>query len=73
MNYSKSDIEEARRLADQAQAQVDAQAQTILDTRRSGAYTGTADRDLETKAQIRDQAQAQLRRILEGVGSDNSS
>ena len=65
MKYSDADIEEARRLAEQAQAQVDTQAEMIARMQRSGLSTAIAEEALRTMSRIRDQMRARLKSMME--------
>lgn len=65
MKYSDAEIEEARRLAEQAQAQVDTQAEVIARMQRSGLSTAITEEALRTMSRIRDQMRARLKSMTE--------
>jgi len=60
LKYSQADLDDARRLADQPQAQVDTQAEMIARMKRSGLPTDIAEEALRTMTKIRDQLRARL-------------
>ena len=61
MKHSEAEIEEARRLAEQAEAQVSSQLEMIERMKRSGLSTDVAEEALRTMRKIVDQMQARLR------------
>jgi outer membrane protein TolC len=61
MKHSKAEIEEACRLAKQAEAQVSSQLEMIERMKRSGLSTDVAEEALRTMRKIVDQMQARLR------------
>jgi hypothetical protein len=61
MKHSKAELEDARRLAKQAEAQVSSQLEMIERMKRSGLSTDVAEEALRTMRKIVDQMQARLR------------
>jgi hypothetical protein len=61
MKHSKAEIEEAQRLAKQAEAQVASQMEMIERMTRSGLSTDVAEEALRTMRKIVDQMHARLR------------
>jgi hypothetical protein len=61
MKHSEAELEEARRLAKQAEAQVSSQLEMIERMKRSGISTDVAEEALRTMRKIVDQMRARLR------------
>jgi hypothetical protein len=60
MKHFKAELEEARRLAEQAEAQVSSQLEMIERMKRSGISTDVAEEALRTMRKIVNQMQARL-------------
>lgn len=61
MKHSKAELEDARRLAKQAEAQVSSQLEMIERMKRSGISTDVAKEALRAMRKIVDQMRARLR------------
>ena len=70
MSRTKADIEEARRLAKQAEGQVASQLEMIERMKRSGLSTAIAEEALQTKRRIVDQMHARLKSMSGPVKGD---
>jgi 50S ribosomal subunit-associated GTPase HflX len=64
MSRSKADIEEARRLAKQAEGQVASQLEMIERMKRSSPSTAIAEEALQTMRRISEQMDASLKNMI---------
>lgn len=70
MKHTSIEIEDARRLAEQAEAQVATQLEMIQRMERAGLSTAVAEEALRTMRKIVDQMRARLRSITGPVKGD---